>query len=200
MTKLTKRAVGAAEPRAKEYVIWDEGLAGFGLRVMPTGRRTYIVQYRVGGGRAARSRKASLGRHGLLSPDQARLLARDWLTKAAQGNDPAAERAASTRAPTMAALCDRYLADHARRHKKPRSVHEDERNIANHVLPLLGTRKMADVTTAEIDRTLALVRGGRSMPTGRSDIRGRGALRGGLFIANRVRALLSKMFSLAERW
>lgn len=188
------------EPRAKEYVIWDEGLAGFGSRVMPTGRRTYIVQYRVGGGRAARSRKASLGRHGLLSPDQAHSLARDWLTKAAQGNDPAAERAANTRAPTMAELCDRYLADHARLHKKPRSVSEDERNITNHILPLLGKRKVADVTTAEIDRALAVVKGGRSMPPGHPDRRGGGELRGGPFIANRVRALLSKMFTLAERW
>lgn len=195
MPRLTKRTVEAAPTRAREYVLWEESLPGFGLRVWPSGRRAYIVQYRVGGGRSARIRKATLGRYGVLSPDQARIQAREWLALAAQGRDPAAERTAKVNAPSVAELCDRYLNDHARKHKKPRSVKEDERNIANHVLPLLGHRKTAEVATSDIDRVLATVKAGRRPKTGNQ-----APLRGGPFIANRVRALLSKMFSLAERW
>ena len=48
MSKLTKRVVDAAEVRASEYFIWDEELPGFGLRVLPSGRKRYIIQYRAG--------------------------------------------------------------------------------------------------------------------------------------------------------
>ncbi|MEO1197827.1 MAG: tyrosine-type recombinase/integrase [Pseudomonadota bacterium] len=199
MTKLNKRTVEAAQPEAREYILWDENLPGFGLRIMPTGRRSYIVQYRVGGGRASRSRKATLGRHGVLTPEQARSIARDWLATAAQGGDPAAERAAVRNAPTMAELCKRYLSEHAATKKKPRSAREDERNIANHVVPLLGSRKVANIATADIDRVLKIVKQGRTVAASGDGARPK-MLRGGPFAANRVRALLSKMFTLAERW
>jgi hypothetical protein len=68
MSRLTKRIVEAAQPRASDYFIWDRDLAGFGLRVMPSGRRGYLVQYRAGG----RTRRVGLGRHGAVTPDQAR--------------------------------------------------------------------------------------------------------------------------------
>ena len=48
MSKLTKRVVDAAEIREREYFIWDEDLPGFGLRVLPSGRKRYIIQYRAG--------------------------------------------------------------------------------------------------------------------------------------------------------
>jgi hypothetical protein len=56
MSKLTKRVVDAAEIREREYFIWDEDLPGFGLRVLPSGRKRYIIQYRAG----RRSRRISL--------------------------------------------------------------------------------------------------------------------------------------------
>ena len=54
MTKLTKRTVDAAKPDVKRYVLWDSEIAGFGLRVSPAGRKSYVLKYRVGGGRAGR--------------------------------------------------------------------------------------------------------------------------------------------------
>ena len=71
MAKLTKRMVEAAEVRDREYVLWDGDIPGFGVRVMPSGRKAYLVQYRVG----TRSRKLTLGSHGVLTPEQARTLA-----------------------------------------------------------------------------------------------------------------------------
>lgn len=71
MTKLTKRVVDAAEVAASEYFIWDGDLPGFGLRVLPSGRKRYIVQYRAG----RRSRRISLGPSTVLTCEQARSLA-----------------------------------------------------------------------------------------------------------------------------
>ncbi|MGD9806922.1 MAG: Arm DNA-binding domain-containing protein, partial [Hyphomicrobiaceae bacterium] len=68
MSKLTKRLVDASEVRAREYFIWDEDLPGFGLRVLPSGRNRYIIQYRAG----RRSRRISLGPATVLTCEQAR--------------------------------------------------------------------------------------------------------------------------------
>ena len=57
MPKLTKRIVDAAEAQAAEYFVWDNEIPGFGLRVLPSGRKGYVVQYRAG----RRSRRISLG-------------------------------------------------------------------------------------------------------------------------------------------
>jgi hypothetical protein len=60
MPKLTKRMVEAAAPGERDYMLWDGDIPGFGLRVLPSGTKTYLVQYRAG----TRSRKMSLGPHG----------------------------------------------------------------------------------------------------------------------------------------
>nr|WP_233356735.1 Arm DNA-binding domain-containing protein [Hirschia baltica] len=46
MAKLTKRFVEAVAPQRKGHVVWDDEYSGFGLRVYPSGKRSYIVQYR----------------------------------------------------------------------------------------------------------------------------------------------------------
>ena len=68
MVKLTKRAVEAAEAKTKDYILWDRELPGFGLRVFPSGKRSYIVQYRQGG----RSRRMAIGLHGVWTAELAR--------------------------------------------------------------------------------------------------------------------------------
>ena len=68
MTKLTKRFVEAVEPQSKGHVVWDDELPGFGLRVYPSGKRSYIVQYRSRG----RSRRYTIGLHGIWTPETAR--------------------------------------------------------------------------------------------------------------------------------
>jgi len=65
MTKLSKRIAGAAEAREKDYVIWDDELPGFGLRVFASGKRSYLIQYRSAG----RSRRSTIGQHGVWTPE-----------------------------------------------------------------------------------------------------------------------------------
>lgn len=87
--RLTKRAVDAATPRSKRFIVMDDELAGFGLRIEPTGVKTYFVRYRAnGGGRKAPQRLMTIGRHGLLTADEARKAARKVLGSVARGGLP----------------------------------------------------------------------------------------------------------------
>ena len=88
MPKLTKRTVDAAEVRSSDYFVWDDELPGFGLRVLPSGRKGYVVQYRAG----RRSRRISLGPSTVLACEQARNQAMTIIAAARNGEDPAAKR------------------------------------------------------------------------------------------------------------
>jgi hypothetical protein len=77
--RITKRLVDSLRPTGDDHFVWDETLIGFGLRVQPTGAKSYVVKYRAGSGRGAPTRRVTLGRVGTLSPDEARALARKTL-------------------------------------------------------------------------------------------------------------------------
>ena len=80
MPRLTKRLVDAAKPMATDQIIWDDGIPGFGLRVLKSGRRSYIIQYRAAG----RSRRFTIGVHGIWTPEKARQEAMAQLGRAAR--------------------------------------------------------------------------------------------------------------------
>ncbi|MEO1407253.1 MAG: Arm DNA-binding domain-containing protein, partial [Pseudomonadota bacterium] len=105
MPKLTKRVVDAAEVRENDYVIWDDELPGFGLRVFKSGKRSYVLQYRAAG----RSRRYSIGLHGIWTPETARKEARVQLGKIAQGENPAEERLIQRNAITVEELATQYI-------------------------------------------------------------------------------------------
>jgi integrase len=176
---LTQRVVEGARPSADRYWLWDDQVRGFGCRITSTGRRTYYVKYRTLTGT---QRRMKLGDHGILCLRQARDQAKAILAAVRRGEDPAQARQEGRAAPTVAELGKRFLREHARVHKKPSSVRMDEKNLERHVLPRLGARKVAEVSHAEIVRLHQSI--GAKTP---------GA-------ANRVLALLSKMFNLAEKW
>src|SRR5437660_6268171 len=94
MPKLTKRTVDAAEIKASEYFLWDDELPGFGLRVLPSGRKGYVVQYRAG----RRSRRITLGPSTVLACEQARNRAITIIAAVRNGEDPAAKRDADREA------------------------------------------------------------------------------------------------------
>jgi len=107
--KLTKTVVESLPPTAQEQVIWDESLPGFGVRIKPTGVRSYIVQYR--NRHTGASKRMTIGQHGpLLTFEQAKRQARALLADAARGQDPVEERRTSRKAPTVADLAADYLA------------------------------------------------------------------------------------------
>ena len=85
--KLNKRNVDAfAPPKDKQAVLWDSEIRGFGLRALPSGLKTFIVQYRNIEGI---KRRINLGRYGVITTEQARDLAKIKLGEVAGGQDPA---------------------------------------------------------------------------------------------------------------
>ena len=107
MPKLTKRVVDAADIRQKDYVLWDDELPGFGLRVFASGKRSYVIQYRTAG----RSRRYTIGLHGVWTPETARQEAKAQLGRVAQGENPAEECQLDHQAITVKELRELYLHD-----------------------------------------------------------------------------------------
>ncbi|GGE43672.1 site-specific integrase [Actibacterium pelagium] len=177
MFKLTKRSVEALEIKEKDYFVWDTEIAGFGVRVFASGRKSYLVQYRAGG----RSRRRSIGQHGVLTAEEARQEARKLLGEVAKGGNPAEERQRMLRAPTVSSLCDRFLEEYAAHHCKPSTRKGYEIVVRTCIKPNLGSRKIVDVTRAEV---VEFHHGLRDRP----------------YMANRAVSILSKMFNLAEDW
>ena len=85
----------------KDTVFWDSELTGFGVQVHPTGAKSFLVNYRTGGGRKAPNKRVVLGRFGRMSVDEARRLAHQALGKAAGRDDPAIERARARAMPLL---------------------------------------------------------------------------------------------------
>jgi hypothetical protein len=87
--KLTKRTVDGLAPAEKYRVIFDADLPGFGVKITPSGRKVFLVQYRYPPGRSGRIRRYTIGAYGeSLTPDQARSIAVQVRGKLHQGIDP----------------------------------------------------------------------------------------------------------------
>ena len=178
--KLTKRVIDSTRWHGKTgtaHYLWDDEIASFGLRIYPSGRKSFFIAYRAKG----RQRFHTLGRFGELTLQEARTLALEKLARIRRGHDPSGDRLAYRDAPTVADLAERYMCEHARLKKKPASARDDERNWRLHVLPRIGRYKVVDVTRADVSGLHA-------------------ELAATPYLANRVLALLSKAFNLAEVW
>jgi integrase len=177
MPKLTKRTVDALKPHpGRDLVVFDSEVSGFGVRVKSSGRKSYLIQYRNAGGR---SRRLTIAGHGRMTADEARDEAKQLLAAAARGQDPAEDRHRALRAPTVAQLAALYLERHARPRKK--TAIADESMLRRYILPAFGARKVEAITRGDVAR-LHHELGDKPLA------------------ANRVLALISVMFNLAESW
>lgn len=178
MPKLTKSLVDDLPPDPdKDIVIWDDTVKGFGLRVKPSGVKTYLVQYR---NLQGRSRRFALGKHGVLTAEQARRQAKARLGEAARGEDPAEEKQVQRQSITVRELARRFLKKHVATKRKPATLAEYSRLLNKHILPVLGNRKVNQLERREVAK---LHHSMRRTPT----------------LANRVLAVLSALMTFAER-
>ena len=124
---LTGRTIEALKPVDKSWIAWDDRLTGFGVRVQPTGLKSFIVNYRAGdGGRKAPNRRIVLGRHGDISAVEARRMARQVLVKAARGEDPAGERAEARRMPVLEQAFEDFMAANPKRASRTDKLYREE--------------------------------------------------------------------------
>jgi Arm DNA-binding domain len=149
--KLTKRTVDAAAPRPGRYHVWDTELKGFALRVAESGTKTYILRYRPRGtGRAGPRRFMVLGRHGAITPDEARDQAKAILGAVAAGRDPAKERVPANSAMPIAQLVELFIAEHAKPKRKARTAADYAAVLNSYLVPKFGKRASDQITAAEI--------------------------------------------------
>jgi integrase len=204
MAKLTKRTVDALSVTGKEYFVWDDEIPGFGLRVFLSGRKSYVVQYKVGG-RGGETRRKSLGLHGVLTAEEARLEAKKWLGDRAKGKDPIAEHTANRTAETVEQLCIRYLDAAGKnlvlgkrgRPKKASTLATDRGRIERHIIPLMGKKKVRELTSADVARFIRDVTQGKTAVDERTGPYGRAIVKGGAGTAARTAGLLSGIMAFA---
>ena len=205
---LTKRTVDAAHPTDKRYHIWDSDLMGYGLRIEPSGIKTFVTKYRVrGGGRNAPQRIQTVGRYGNLTPAEARRKAKVILGSVAAGADPAGDLAARRREMTMAALIEFYekhgcMVQRGKRIGEPMKLQTKAYTLArlrHHVIPLLGNRRAKDVTSGDIERFAADVLAGKTAKREKVGPRRLIIVKGGPGASRKVVRDLSAVFSFAKR-
>ena len=178
MSNITKSFVEKILPQGKEHTYWDDKLTGFGLKILPTGRKVYIYKYRT---RDGRQRKPTIGVHGNITCEKARDIAETWSAQKSLGDDPSGQRQDERSAPTMAELSDKFITEHSNLYKKANSIAIDNLLIRKYIKPHLGTLKVTSVKHEDIAKLHS-------------------ALRHTPAQANRLMGLLSKMFNMAERW
>ncbi len=141
--RISKRSVDtlSCPPGKDREVLWDDDLAGFGVVVFPSGAKSYVVQYRQNG----TSRRANLGKHGRLTPDEARSEAKKLLGAVETGQDPIADKKAARGFITLREAAKLYLERHVAPKKKARTAAEYRRLLEQHVIPKLGGKKLVDL-------------------------------------------------------
>jgi integrase len=161
----------------RDLVVLDDELRGFGLRMKPSGRTSYFVQYR---NRYGRSRRHTFAKGEEMPPEKARKRAKTLLGGVAAGQDPAEEKKERLGTITVRELAKEYLEKHLRPRRKPSTIHEYTRALERIILPRIGSRKVTDLSRRFLqDLHANLAR----TPT----------------TANRIIKLLSAMIGYAER-
>ena len=177
-------------------MIWCTKLPGFGLRTYPSGARVFVVQYK----RDNRTRRLVLGKHPMLKADAARRAAVAALAAVAQGEDPAVERDRVKASPTVAELCASWLAlgtGPTGKAKRASTLVMDRSRINLHVLPVLGTMKVRNVTPAKIRDLMARIIAGTTSSDKNSD--NRRTAQGGPGVALRTLRMVKAIFAHAVR-
>jgi integrase len=194
---LTKRVVDAARPAATDFQLWDTKVRGLGLRVYPSGAKSFLLQYR---NAARRTRKTVLGRYGTLTVDQARDRAIKLLGTILDGSDPSQDKREHRQAFTVGELADLYLTEGAveKPNKKRSSWQTDRSNIERHIKPLLGAHIARGLTKTDVARFQSDVAAGKTAKDEKTRPRGRAIVRGGMGIASRALSVLSAMMTFGE--
>ena len=203
MPKLTKRTVDGLQPvGGRDIFAWDSELRGFGVRVKPSGTKTFLIQYRNTEGR---TRRCVIGQFGVLTAELARALAQKKLASVVDGKDPSAERRAVRGDLTISDVCDWYLQEaqagrilgRNRRPIKASTLAGDRSRIETHIKPLIGNRVIDHLKLADIEGLQADIAAGKSARP-RQPGRG-GQVSGGAGTAGRCMTTLRSLLNHARR-
>jgi integrase len=145
ITKLTVDAV-FCPPGKDRDIVWDDKLKGFGVAVFPSGIKTYVAQFRKDG----RSHRVVIGKHGRLTPNEARGVAKALLGDVEKGANPALERRTKREAPTLTKAAEGFLA-YAFAKKKIGTAKGYESALRLHILPVLGSKRLTEIQSDNVE-------------------------------------------------
>ncbi len=206
--KLTKSVIDGLKPADRPFIVYDAELKGFGLRVAMSGTKTWLVEYRpYPGGREVSKRRMALGASNTITPDQARQKARDILSAVSRGDDPARDRNDKRREMKVTDLIDLYEKEgcyvlrglRQGEAMKPKTKAYTVARLRHHVAPLLGTKRVTDVTASDIERMVRDIGFGETAKDSKLDGGRRVIVRGGDGAARKVARDLSAMFTFSVR-
>ncbi|MEQ9246259.1 MAG: site-specific integrase, partial [Nitratireductor sp.] len=191
--KITKRVVDSVQPESRDSFLWDSETKGFGLKVTPKGKRIYVLQYRVHG----KLKRFTIGTHGNpWTPGDARNEAIRLLGCVRDGLDPSSAKQIEKAALNMSELCDIYIREGCGT-KKASTIATDRGRIERHIKPLLGGKRVKDVTANDIKKFMHDVANGKTVADVKTGPRGRARVSGGKGTATRTVGLLGGIFSFA---
>ena len=195
MPKLTKTAVDNAPAGDNQRFVWDTEVKGFGLKIFPSGTKTFVFQYRSPEGR---SRRLTIGQYSdTLTADQARKLAKDKAHEVHAGRDPVGEKQARRSALTVGELLDLYVKSERFAGNAPTTQATDRGRITRHLQPLLG-REFADTLTDErVLKAHRAIKDGKTAARIKTKARGLAKVTGGEGTANKCVILLSAAYTWA---
>ena len=176
---ISRRTVEGLPAGERETVFWDRELLGFGVRVYPSGSKVYLVQTRHGG----KSRRVTIGRHGLLTAEQARRKAAEVIVSIKAGEGPGRNGSASLSdtGPTLAEVAERYMREHVAVRCKPTTAKAYRDALERLLLPEFGSLPLGAIGG---DQVAALHYRLHKTPN----------------MANRVVDMLARLFYMAEAW
>lgn len=196
MPKLTKAFVEKLQACDREVFAWDDEIKGFGVKLFPSGARSFVYQYRSPEGR---TRRLTIGKlSDALTTDMARRKAKEHAFEVHSGRDPQSEKQARRKAVTVDSLLDAYLSSEAFQSKAPSTRAVDRGRIERHLRPMVG-RHFADRVTPEVvkrmHREITEGKTAANVKTGRN--RGLARVRGGKGTADKAVLLLSALYKWA---
>ena len=202
--RLSKRVADQADADENSYFIWDTDLTGFGLRVFPSGRKSFTVQYRIGHGRGARQRRVTLGKYGDLTVEQARRKAQELISASRLGDDLSDRvRTRANEAITVKELCEQWAQTGALfdrrtgRRRNDQRIKEDVARLEVHIYPTIGAMRVRDVRRSDIESARDSIARGSTARRVKTKPRGVRNVKGGHGTATRVIRLLSSIFAHA---
>ncbi len=176
---ISRRTVESLPVGEREAVYWDSALSGFGVRVYPSGSKVYLVQTRAGG----TSRRLAVGRHGLITAEQARRKAAQLIADIKAGNQPDLHNGAGRvdAGPRLTEVAERFMTEHVAVRCKPTTARHCRNILDRHLLPALGGVRLGAIGR---ERVASLHYSLHKTPV----------------MANKVVDLLSRLFNMAELW
>ena len=182
--RFTDSQIQSLKPTNKRAILFEDGGRGFGIRIEPSGRKSFFLEYRFGEGKERRNRVLTIGKYPRVSLTKARSIASQSLAHVEQDVDPATQKQtliiANRDALSVADLVTEYIEKWAKVMKKERSWKEDERLLKKDIIPVIGRKKAKDIRRRDIVLLLDEI-----------------VERGAAITANRVLAVTRKMFNFA---